>query len=196
MWQQPLQRALGGGGGVSLQCASAVCQPAETKWIKSLFSRYDGMDMATMDCARVVLRPGDRLYLPFGTMHRASKNGAGGGNTFRVGIFLISFGFGPPRVLRAHMGRTCGEPKQIELTIRVLTGSFTALSRPGRRTTRPPCTRPSSTCRSGVKENECGAVSLVAPSPPARTEGKKKGARMGAASYVWMGKPTGIGRRR
>ena len=36
------------------------------------------------------------------------------GNVFRVGIFLISVG--SPHVLRAHMGHTCGEPNEIELT--------------------------------------------------------------------------------
>ena len=39
-------------------------------------------------------------------------------------FFLISFGGQAPHVLRAHMGRTCGEPNKIELTIRVLTGSL------------------------------------------------------------------------
>ena len=40
---------------------------------------------------------------------------------------MISLGGQAPHVLRAHIGHTCGEPDEIELTIRVLTGSFTAL---------------------------------------------------------------------
>ena len=36
------------------------------------------------------------------------------GDIFRVVFFLISLG--SPRVLRAHMGHTCGEPNEIELT--------------------------------------------------------------------------------
>ena len=40
------------------------------------------------------------------------------GNIFRVGtfFFLISLGGQAPRVLRAHVGHTCGEPTEIEPT--------------------------------------------------------------------------------
>ena len=37
-----------------------------------------------------------------------------GGSIFRVGVFLDFVCL--PHVLRAHMGRTCGEPDEIELT--------------------------------------------------------------------------------
>ena len=37
-----------------------------------------------------------------------------GGDNFRVGLFLISLG--SPHALRADMGRTCGEPNEIDLT--------------------------------------------------------------------------------
>ena len=46
-------------------------------------------------------------------------------------FFLISLGGQAPHLLRAHMWalRTCGGTNDIELTIRVLTGYFTALCR-------------------------------------------------------------------
>ena len=37
------------------------------------------------------------------------------------GVFFL-IPLGSPHVLRAHMGHTCGEPNEIELTIRVLMG--------------------------------------------------------------------------
>ena len=38
------------------------------------------------------------------------------GNIFRVGIFLKEGSLGSPHVLRAHMGRACGEPNESGLT--------------------------------------------------------------------------------
>ena len=39
-------------------------------------------------------------------------------------FYLISLGGQAPHVLRAHVGRTCGEPNGIDLTIRVLTDYY------------------------------------------------------------------------
>ena len=55
----------------------------------------------------------------------SSRSGKGG-NVFRGGIILVSLGGQAPHVLGAHVGRTCGEPNEFELTaFDTLTGYVT-----------------------------------------------------------------------
>ena len=62
-------------------------------------------------------------------------------------FFLISSGGQAPHVLRAHMGRTCGEPDEIELT-----PNGGEIERPG--------TRTFSACRKRFSKSSLDSCSL------------------------------------